>query len=72
MTDELIERVRRVIAASKRIPEETVTLDSAFDQNQVADVERSIDPDCDPGKQVAKCILQSEPQNDRNDAGSRH
>jgi len=32
MTDELIERVRKVIAASKRIPEDTVTLDSAFEE----------------------------------------
>ena len=32
MTDELIERVRKVIATSKRIPEDTVTIDSAFEQ----------------------------------------
>ena len=32
MSDELIERVRKVIAASKRIPEERVTVDSAFEE----------------------------------------
>jgi len=32
MSDELIERVRNVIAASKRIPEEKVTIDSAFEE----------------------------------------
>jgi acyl carrier protein len=32
MSDELIERVRKVIAASKRIPEESVTVDSAFEE----------------------------------------
>jgi acyl carrier protein len=32
MSDELIERVRKVIATSKRIPEDTVTIDSAFEQ----------------------------------------
>jgi acyl carrier protein len=32
MTDELIERVRKVIATSKRIPEETVTIDSTFEE----------------------------------------
>ena len=32
MSDELIERVRKVIATSKRIPEERVTLDSAFEE----------------------------------------
>ena len=32
MSDELIERVRRVIAASKRIPEEQVTVDSSFEE----------------------------------------
>ena len=32
MSDELIERVRKVIAASKRIPEERVTIDSAFEE----------------------------------------
>ena len=32
MTDELIERVRKVIATSKRIPEDTVTIDSAFEE----------------------------------------
>lgn len=32
MSDELIQRVRKVIAASKRIPEERVTVDSAFEE----------------------------------------
>ncbi len=32
MSDELIERVRKVIATSKRIPEERVTLNSAFEE----------------------------------------
>ena len=32
MSDELIERVRKVIAASKRIPEDRVTIDSAFEE----------------------------------------
>ncbi len=32
MSDELIERVRKVIATSKRIPEDTVTIDSPFEQ----------------------------------------
>ena len=32
MSDELIERVRKVIATSKRIPEDTVTIDSAFEE----------------------------------------
>jgi acyl carrier protein len=32
MSDELIERVRKVIANSKRIPEETVTVDSSFEE----------------------------------------
>jgi acyl carrier protein len=32
MTDELIERVRKVIATSKRVPEDTVTIDSAFEE----------------------------------------
>jgi acyl carrier protein len=32
MSDELIERVRKVIAASKRLPEERVTIDSAFEE----------------------------------------
>src|SRR5271156_790906 len=32
MSDELIERVRKVIALSKRIPEERVTIDSAFEE----------------------------------------
>jgi acyl carrier protein len=32
MSDELIERVRKVIATSKRIPEERVTIDSAFEE----------------------------------------
>lgn len=32
MSDELIERVRKVIATSKRIPEERVTVDSAFEE----------------------------------------
>jgi acyl carrier protein len=32
MSDELIERVRNVIAASKRIPMETVMIDSAFEE----------------------------------------
>src|ERR1700728_4174421 len=32
MSDELIERVRQVIATSKRIPVERVTIDSAFEE----------------------------------------
>jgi acyl carrier protein len=32
MSDELIERVRNVIATSKRIPEERVTVDSSFEE----------------------------------------
>jgi len=32
MSDELIVRVRKVIATSKRIPEERVTVDSAFEE----------------------------------------
>ncbi len=32
MSDELIDRVRKVIATSKRIPEETVTIDSSFEE----------------------------------------
>jgi len=32
MSDELIQRVLKVIAASKRIPAETVTIDSEFQQ----------------------------------------
>ncbi len=32
MSDELIQRVRKVIATSKRIPEERVTIDSAFEE----------------------------------------
>ena len=32
MSDELIDRVRKVIATSKRIPEERVTVDSAFEE----------------------------------------
>jgi acyl carrier protein len=32
MSDELIERVRKVMATSKRIPEETVTIDSSFEE----------------------------------------
>jgi acyl carrier protein len=32
MSDELIERVLKVIAKSKRIPRETVTIDSEFEQ----------------------------------------
>ena len=32
MSDELIERVRKVIATSKRIPEDQVTVDSAFEE----------------------------------------
>jgi len=32
MSDETIERVRKVIAGSKRIPEESVTIDSAFEE----------------------------------------
>jgi len=32
MSDELIERVRKVIATSKRIPEDRVTVDSAFEE----------------------------------------
>jgi acyl carrier protein len=32
MSDELIERVRQVIATSKRIPVERVTVDSAFEE----------------------------------------
>jgi acyl carrier protein len=32
MSDELIERVRKVIATSKRIPVERVTIDSAFEE----------------------------------------
>jgi acyl carrier protein len=32
MSDELIERVRKTIATSKRIPEDRVTLDSAFEE----------------------------------------
>ena len=32
MTDELIERVRKTIATSKRIPEDRVTIDSAFEE----------------------------------------
>ena len=32
MSDELIERVRKVIAASKRIPEDRVTVDSSFEE----------------------------------------
>ena len=32
MSEELIERVRKVIATSKRIPEDRVTVDSAFEE----------------------------------------
>jgi acyl carrier protein len=32
MPDELVRRVLKTIAASKRIPEETVTIDSTFEQ----------------------------------------
>ena len=32
MSDDLIQRVRKVIATSKRIPLETVTIDSEFEQ----------------------------------------
>jgi acyl carrier protein len=32
MSDEIAERVRKVIATSKRIPEDTVTIDSAFEE----------------------------------------
>jgi acyl carrier protein len=32
MSDELSERVRKVIATSKRIPEDRVTIDSAFEE----------------------------------------
>ena len=32
MSDELIERVRKVIATSKRIPVDRVTIDSAFEE----------------------------------------
>jgi acyl carrier protein len=32
MSDELTERVRKVIATSKRIPEDRVTVDSAFEE----------------------------------------
>ena len=32
MSDELINRVRKVIATSKRIPEDRVTIDSAFEE----------------------------------------
>jgi acyl carrier protein len=32
MSDELIERVRQVIAKSKRIPEDSVTVDSVFEE----------------------------------------
>jgi len=32
MPDELIDRVRKVIATSKRIPEERVTADSSFEE----------------------------------------
>ena len=32
MSDEIIERVRQVIATSKRIPVERVTIDSAFEE----------------------------------------
>jgi acyl carrier protein len=32
MSDELIERVRKVIATSKRIPEDRVTIDSSFEE----------------------------------------
>ena len=32
MSDEIVERVRKVIATSKRIPEERVTVDSAFEE----------------------------------------
>ena len=32
MSDDLIQRVLKVIAASKRIPPETVTIDSEFQQ----------------------------------------
>ncbi|MGO4879740.1 MAG: acyl carrier protein [Bryobacteraceae bacterium] len=32
MSDELIARVKKVIATSKRIPEERVTVDSAFEE----------------------------------------
>lgn len=32
MSDEIIERVRKVIAASKRIPEEQVSIDSSFEE----------------------------------------
>ena len=32
MSDEIIQRVRKVIASSKRIPEERVTVDSAFEE----------------------------------------
>lgn len=32
MSDELVRRVLKTIASSKRIPEETVTIDSTFEQ----------------------------------------
>ncbi|HUE01965.1 MAG TPA: phosphopantetheine-binding protein [Bryobacteraceae bacterium] len=32
MSDELIERVRKTIATSKRLPEDRVTIDSAFEE----------------------------------------
>jgi acyl carrier protein len=32
MSDDLIQRVRTIIAASKRIPEERVTIDSPFEE----------------------------------------
>jgi len=32
MSDDLIQRVRTIIAASKRIPEESVTIDSPFEE----------------------------------------
>jgi acyl carrier protein len=35
MSDELIQRVLKVIATSKRLPPETVTIDSSFEQLQI-------------------------------------
>ena len=35
MSDEITQRVLKVIATSKRIPPETVTLDSTFEQLQI-------------------------------------
>ena len=32
MSDQIIERVRKVIATSKRLPEEKVTVDSSFEE----------------------------------------